>query len=266
MSLEDPHHEAAQTPERGGRRRLLVLIGGLVTLAVLGALAVKLLPVDAWLDGLRGWGEEVGPAAAILIGLLYVPVCVFVLPASALTYAMAAAFGVWPAFAGTMVGALSGSATVFLLGRHLARDLVARQAERQPLLGALDRVLDRRSFGMVVLIRLSPLFPFAVVGYALGATRVDFWRHLLATGLAIMPQAFLTCWVAATAAEVTRDLAAEGAAESPWQTVLRVVGIVAVLAVLATISARTRRALLERLEPGPNGRAGTTPTSGPSGS
>ena len=262
MSPTDAPHQAAPAPS--GRRRLLVLFGGLLLLAAGGTLAAKLLPLDAWIDALTTWGAQVGPLGAILVGLLFVPVCVFVLPATALTYAMALAFGLWPAFCGTVVGALCGSAVVFLLGRHLARDLVARQAERMPLLGALDSVLDERSFGLIVLVRLSPLFPFAVVGYALGATRIGFWRHLAATGLAILPQTFLTCWIVTSAAEVTRDLAAEEPPASPWQTALLVVGILAALAALATVSRRTKAALEARLEAAADGSDDPAPTSGPS--
>ena len=239
--------DPARDPEDGAEaprgRRLGLLLLGLVALAVAGTLAVRVLPVGSWLEALQAWGAGVHPAWAFAVGLLYVPICVLLLPASALAYALALTFGLWPAFLATVTGASLGAATVFLLGRHLARDLVARQAERQPLLAALDCVLDERSFGMIVLVRLSPLFPFAGVGYALGATRIGFWRHLAATALAMLPQTFLTCWVVTTTADLAGD-----APRSPWQTALFVVGILAAVAALVTISRRTRAALQVRLE------------------
>jgi uncharacterized membrane protein YdjX (TVP38/TMEM64 family) len=232
-----------------GRKKLLLLCLGLVALAAAGFGLSRVLPLEAWLEDLVAWAAAVGSVGAVLVGLLYVPVCVLALPATALTYTMALAFGLWPAFLGTLVGATLGASTVFLLGRHLARGLVERSAARYPLLGALDSVLDERSFGMIVLVRLSPLFPFAVVGYALGATRIGFWRHLLATLLAIMPQTFLTCYVVAGLAELSGELgASDQATRSPWQLALFVLGLLAAAAALVAISKRTRAALQVRLE------------------
>jgi uncharacterized membrane protein YdjX (TVP38/TMEM64 family) len=225
-----------------GRKGPLVL-GALVLLIVIGVLAAKLLPLDEWTGALSDWGQEAGPSGALLVGLLFIPICVFMLPATALTYAMAFAFGLWPSVLGVWAGALLGAASVFLLGRTFARDLVSRSAESHPLLGALDKVLDERSFGMLVLIRLSPLFPFALVGYALGASRAGFWRHLAATGIAILPQVTVTCWIGASVAEATG-----GHEKGPLEYTLLVVGIAAALVVLAVISKRTRAALQGQLE------------------
>ncbi|MDF1798241.1 MAG: VTT domain-containing protein [Planctomycetota bacterium] len=231
------------------RNKLLLLVLGLVLLASAGFAASRLLPFGEWLDALVAWAAEVGPLGAILVGLLYIPVCILLLPATALTYTLAFAFGLWPAFFATVLGATLGSAAVFLLGRHLARDLVAKNAERYPLLAALDTVLDEKSFGMIVLVRLSPLFPFSVVGYALGATRIGFWRHLFATALAMLPQTFLTCYVVAGLADLSRQLGTEAQHErGPFELAMFALGILAAVAVLVAISRRTRAALQARLE------------------
>lgn len=223
-------------------RGKLTLFGFLLLIAV-GLLAVKFLPLAEWTDALANWGKEAGPAGALLAGLLFVPICVFMLPATALTYAMAFAFGLWPSVLGVWTGALLGAAVVFLLGRTFTRDLVQRNAEKHPLLGALDKVLDERSFGMLLLIRLSPLFPYSMVGYALGASRASFWRHLAATGLAILPQVTVTCWIGSSVADATSDHE-----KGPLETALLAVGIAAALVVLAVISRRTRAALQRQLE------------------
>lgn len=223
------------------------VVGGLTLLVALGLLATIYLPLDDWVEALADWGQAVGPSGAFLAGLLFIPVCVFMLPATALTYAMAFAFGLWPSVLGVWSGALLGATVVFLLGRYFARDLVTRNSKAHPLLGALDRVLDERSFGMLVLIRLSPLFPYALVGYALGASRASFWRHLAATALAILPQTTLTCWIGSSVAEFSRNAGTERA-KSPLEFALLAVGVAAATVVLSVISRRTKAALKAELE------------------
>ena len=230
-----------------GRRRLATVVLGLLLLIGLGTAATYWLPLDEWLLALSDWGAKAGLAGALLVGLLFVPVCVFMLPATLLTYAMAFAFGLWPSVLGVEVGAVLGAAVVFLLGRHFVRDIVARNTEQHPLLGAFDQVLNERSFGLLVLIRMSPLFPFAMVGYALGASRAGFWRHLAATALAILPQVIVTCWIGSSVADLSHDLTGERA-KSPLEYALFALGIAAALFVLGIISKRMRAALRQQLE------------------
>jgi len=240
---------STQEPPAAGprRRRLVTVVIGLIVLIGLGAAAARWLPLAAWNQALADWGAEAGPTGALLVGLVFVPVCVFLLPATLLTYTMAYAFGLWPSVLGVEVGAVLGAAVVFLLGRHFARDLVTRSAKEHPLLGALDQVLDERSFGLLVLIRLSPLFPYSLVGYALGASRAGFWRHLGATALAILPQVIVTCWIGSSVADLSHDLVG-GRAKSPLEYALFGLGIAAALFALGIVSKRTRVALRRELE------------------
>ncbi|MFT5079960.1 MAG: putative membrane protein YdjX (TVP38/TMEM64 family) [Planctomycetota bacterium] len=199
-------------------------------------------PLGEWVDSFATWGAERGVPGALLVGLLFVPVCLLMLPASsALAYAMALAFGLWASFAGVMFGAVLGAMACFLAGRYYARGFVERHKQNRPMLAALDTVLDERSFGMIALVRLSPLFPYALVGYALGATRITFWRHALATTLAIAPQTLLTCYIGSTVG----DLATGGEAEprSPMEYAMLAAGILAAFLVIGVISKRTKAAL-----------------------
>lgn len=241
-SSTDPAH--LNSNQHG--RRGLQLLAGLLLLLLGGLLAARLLPLGEWNEALADWGQTVGWTGALLAGLLFVPVCVLMLPATALTYAIAFAFGWGPAVLGVEVGALLGAVAVFLLGRTLARNWVREQSTRRPMLGALNNVITERSFGLLVLIRMSPLFPYALVGYALGATRAHFGRHLVATGLAIFPQVTLTCWIGSRVAEFSREVGTDRAKE-PLEYVLMGLGAVAALVALAVISRRTRAALQTQL-------------------
>ena len=104
-----------QGPLATARVRLLVVV--LVAFCVIG---LRWLPLEEWLDSLTAWGESTGAPGALLVGLLFVPVCLLMLPASsALAYAMALAFGLWASFAGVMFGAVLGAMACFLGGASL---------------------------------------------------------------------------------------------------------------------------------------------------
>jgi uncharacterized membrane protein YdjX (TVP38/TMEM64 family) len=225
------------------------VVGGVLLLVLAGIAGAFLLPLGEWVDSLTNWGAKAGWSGALLVGLLFVPICLFMLPASTLlAYGMAVAFGLWPSFLGIMVGANLGAMACFLAGRTLARGFVERQKETRPLLAALDSVLDESSFGMIVLVRLSPLLPFALVGYALGATRSSSWRHALATTIAVAPQTLLTCYIGSTVGDIAR-----GSAEherGPLEYTMLGLGILAAFVVIGVISKRTKAALEAHL-PGP---------------
>lgn len=238
----DAHMKSGPARQRGWP-----LLAGLALVLLAGLAAARFLPLGEWNQALADWGQTVGWTGALLAGLLFVPVCVFMLPATALTYAIAFAFGWGPAVLGVEVGALLGAIAVFALGRTMARNWVREQTTKRPLLAALNNVITERSFGLLVLIRLSPLFPYALVGYALGATRAHFGRHLVATGLAILPQVTLTCWIGSRVAAFSREVGTERAKE-PLEYVLMGLGAVAALVALAVISKRTRAALQAQLQ------------------
>ena len=70
------------------------------------------------------------------------------------------------------VGATLGSLINFVLGRQCFRSWAEKKLRESPMMSALEGAIAKRSAFMIVLSRLSPVFPFAVLGYVLGATKV----------------------------------------------------------------------------------------------
>ena len=154
------------------RNKLLLMVLGLGLLAAAGFAASRLLPLGEWLDALVAWAAEVGPLGAILVGLLYIPVCILVLPATALTYTLAFAFGLWPAFFATVLGATLGASAVFLLGRHLAG--LAWRSECLPVIPMVARMgggLCRRD---VTPGKVNERGRACVYGYSMRTSRVAY--------------------------------------------------------------------------------------------
>ena len=98
--------------------------------------------------------QSVGPAAPIAFILIYALAVVALIPASLLTIAGGAVFGLLPGAAYALIGATLGSTAAFLLGRHVARRLVAARLAAMPRFVAIERAVSARGRRIVLLLRL----------------------------------------------------------------------------------------------------------------
>jgi uncharacterized membrane protein YdjX (TVP38/TMEM64 family) len=185
---------------------------------------------------------SVGPAAPIAFILIYALAVVALIPASLLTIAGGAVFGLLPGVAYALIGATLGSTAAFLLGRHVARRLVAARLAAMPRFVAIERAVSARGRRIVLLLRLSPVVPFNFLNYALGLTTISVWDFVFAS-LGTVPGAF----VYAYAGKVTGEaLALAGKAEVPKDAsyyAFLVGGLVATLAATTVVTRTARRAL-----------------------
>jgi uncharacterized membrane protein YdjX (TVP38/TMEM64 family) len=186
--------------------------------------------------------QSVGPAAPAAFILIYALAVVALIPASLLTIAGGAVFGLLPGMVYALVGATLGSTGAFLIGRHVARRLVARRLAAMPRFVAIERAVSARGRRIVFLLRLSPVVPFNFLNYALGLTTISVWDFVVAS-LGTVPGAF----VYAYAGKVTGEaLALAGKAEVPrnasYYAVL-LAGLVATIAATTVVTRTARRAL-----------------------
>lgn len=231
-----PDREPAS--KSSGRLRLV-----LAALAVAGLLvAARLLPVGEYLKQFLGWIRDLGPVGYVLFIAAYVAASVLFLPGSVLTLGAGAVFGLGGGFAAVSVGSTLGAAASFLVGRFVARDAIARKVAGNERFAAIDRAVGREGFKIVFLTRLSPVFPFNLLNYAYGLTKVGFRQYVLASWLGMMPGTVLFVYLGMAAG----DLAGAGSgAGSGWGTALKLVGLAATVAVTVVITRVARKALSE---------------------
>ncbi|MEA3274104.1 MAG: VTT domain-containing protein [Pseudomonadota bacterium] len=158
---------------------LLVLIAGI---------ALALLYRDRFdAAALEGWIDDAGAAGPLLFMLLYSLAAVLFLPGSVVTLAGGALFGpVWGTLY-NLTGATLGAAFAFLLARYLASDWVENKVGGR--LAQLKKGVESEGWRFIAFVRLVPLFPFNLLNYALGLTRIRFSHYLLATYLFMLPGA-----------------------------------------------------------------------------
>ena len=96
---------------------------------------------------------------------------------------------------------------------------------------------------MVLLTRLSPVFPFVLLNYFLGLTAVRTGSYVLANLIGMLPATFLFVYIGAAARDA---LAGQmDASAGFYQQNLKVVGLLAAVAVVVVVTRIARKALRE---------------------
>ena len=136
---------------------------------------------------LSAWVESAGAAAPLLFVLVYAAGTVLFLPGSVLTLAGGALFGPVAGTFYNLTGATLGATLAFLAARYLASEWVQRKAggrSRQLIDG-----VEREGWRFVAFVRLVPLFPFNLLNYALGLTRIPLWHYVVTSYVCMLPGA-----------------------------------------------------------------------------
>jgi uncharacterized membrane protein YdjX (TVP38/TMEM64 family) len=131
--------------------------------------------------------------------IIYALASVLFLPGSVLTLAGGALFG--PVF-GTLynlTGATIGASLAFLIARYLASDWVEHKTGGR--LKQLKQGVEGEGWQFVAFVRLVPLFPFNLLNYALGLTRIRFWHYVIATYICMLPGGIAYTWLGYTGRE-----------------------------------------------------------------
>lgn len=165
-------------------------------------IAAVTLPVVDWViqlvEALRGEGSE----AYLIYAAVYVLATVAMVPGSALTLGAGFLWGPWIGWLVVLPAATLGATLAFQLGRTILRDQVEAQLAERPRFAAVDRAVERKGFSTVLLMRLSPLFPFNLTNYALGLTSLRLRDYTLASLLGMAPGVLMFTFIGSSLSEV----------------------------------------------------------------
>jgi uncharacterized membrane protein YdjX (TVP38/TMEM64 family) len=238
-AMPDGVQTATEDPQRGlPLLRLLLILAGLGALVLLGRSVGDAVPRFAdWVGSLGIWGPLV-----FMLG--YAVAVVAFVPASLLTLAAGAIFGVGWGTAYVMAAATVGSAAAFLVARYLARGAIEKRLADSARFDAVDRAVGERGRRIVFLLRLSPVFPFNLLNYALGLTRVGFTDYVIAS-VGMLPGTVLYVYLGKVAGDVAAVAGGAAPERGTAETVLLVVGLVATIVVTTFVTRIARRALAE---------------------
>ena len=206
------------------------LMTGLLSLILLVVLFGNQLDMGAVSDFISRQNRILAPL--VFVGIYAIATLLF-LPGSLMTLLGGFLFGpLWGTFL-NLAGATLGATLSFLAARYLAADWVERKSSGW--MRKLKRGVEEEGWRFVAFVRLVPVFPFNLLNYALGLTRINLYSYVVATAVFMMPGALGYTWIGYLGGE-----AASGA-EDLVSKLLLGIGVISVALFVPSWYARRRR-------------------------
>lgn len=170
------------------KQRSWLIITLLFVVVVGGLLWLNFKVLHLGPEDIRAWILSFGWAAPVLFILIYTIRPLILFPASILSLAGGLTFGpVWGTVY-TIVGATMGAVLSFGLARFLGEKFVRKRLKEKG--SKIEMQLQQKGFMYILLFRLIPIFPFDLVSYAAGVSKIKFTAFLLGTLLGMIPGTF----------------------------------------------------------------------------
>ena len=159
----------------------------LITLIILIIVSARIFNVGEHLGSLQDWIKSLGPLGPIVFILIYATAVVAALPGSALTVFAGAIFGSLVGIIVVSIASTVGASLAFLVSRYFARSAVEQWLSSKESFKRLDEMTEKQGWMIVALIRLVPIFPFNLLNYGFGLTKVSFWTYVFWSWLCMLP-------------------------------------------------------------------------------
>jgi len=189
------------------------------------------------------WIESLGYIGGVAFIAIYILSTIAFIPATILTLGAGVVFGVVWGSLYVFVGATLGAIAAFLIGRYLARDWVGKKIAGNQKFVAIDQAVAHSGFKIVLLTRLSPLFPFNLLNYAFGITGVSFKEYALAS-IGMLPATVMYVYIGSLAGDVAR-IGSEDQSTDTIKWGIRIIGFIATVAVTIYATRLAQKAIAE---------------------
>jgi uncharacterized membrane protein YdjX (TVP38/TMEM64 family) len=233
------------TPKHQLNSKLKLLL--LIFLAVALIIAAKHFNIHEVLQNSVIWVESLGVLGPIAYMVIYNLATLLFIPGSLLTLKGGCLFGVFWGSVYVLIAATIGAIFAFLIGRYLSRDWVSRQMDKHPKFKAIDLAVAKEGWKIVLLTRLSPIFPFNLLNYAFGVTQVSLKDYILGS-FGIFPGTIMYVYIGSLAG----NLAMTNIAHQPttpetqmWEWVMQMLGLIATIAVTVYVTKVAQKALAQ---------------------
>jgi uncharacterized membrane protein YdjX (TVP38/TMEM64 family) len=218
--------------------KLIILVLIVTTLVV----ALFLLPVKDWLIKALEWTQDLGTWGPAFVILFYIIACVLFLPGSVLTLGAGFIFKVIVGTITVSIGSTLGACAAFLIGRTFARKWISKKIAQNKKFDAIDNAVGAQGFKIVFFLRLSPVFPFNLLNYAFGLTKVSFSKYALASWIGMLPGTIMYVYLGAGVRSLT-DVATGNVQKTLASQLLFWFGMLATIAVTVFVTHIARKAL-----------------------
>ena len=250
--FQPPHFSRIKPLRQAGKLMLFSALGGVLLaagpalaqegateasgpFAIFAQLQMQLVSLVEWINGL-------GAIAPLVFILAYIVITVAFLPASIVTLGAGFVFGVVKGSILVFIGAMLGATAAFLVGRFVARDWIAKKIAGNRFFDSLDNAIAQEGLKLIFLIRLSPAFPFNLLNYALGLTKVSLKDYVIGT-TGIIPGTIMYVYLGSLIGDITMLGTGEAPANPVISWIIKILIFVTVVAISLYVAKIARKAL-----------------------
>eukprot|EP00884_Botryococcus_braunii_P005832 jgi/Botrbrau1/1524/Bobra.0107s0012.1 len=223
--------------------RLAVVVG---LLAAAVALAFKLGIKDKLHDGLKWVDKHKIPGVGVVIAS-YIVGTSLLLPESALALGAGLVFGLFPGVLIIWTAAMITIGVCFHIGRYVLADWVKDAAKSNNIWDAIELVMRRQGWQIVILLHLAPFVPFNIMNYVMGATDIAFSTYLLASAVGTIPGIMGFVYLGSIAADLPSIIHGDVGPSRAWQIVIITASVLFTLAALGLLTFYAKRELERQL-------------------
>ena len=173
-------------------------------------------------------------------GAAYTIAEILAIPAIPLTASAGYLFGVRDGTIVVLISASIAAAVSFVIGRTFLRKYVEKALENYPDFKKIDRAVGEEGFKLMLLLRVSPIFPFALSNYFYGATKIGFWAFFFGTMIGFTPGTIAYVYTGEIGKSLTLDAGSE-----PWYVY---VGLLALFSGFLKIIADVATGIIEKID------------------
>lgn len=160
------------------------------------------------LDALIGFVKASGPAGPVIYCVIYLIGPTVFFPASVLTMAGGALFGPLWGTVYTIFSATAGATVPFLLTRRFGRKplehMISKFENFDSLFQKFEESAETEGWKYVAFTRLVTLFPFLILNYAFGLTKIRLWTYVWASFVFMLPGSFMFTYMGYAGREALR--------------------------------------------------------------
>jgi len=202
----------------------------------------RFLPIQEYLRNSLDWINGLGAFAPLIFSLIYILACIFFVPGAILTLGAGIIFGVIKGSIIVSIASTLGATCAFLVGRYFARGWVAHKVETNSKFKQIDEAVGREGWKIVGLTRLSPIFPFNMLNYAFGLTRVSLRDYFFASWIGMMPGTVMYVYVGSLAGSLAM-IGADRNGKSGLEWSFYAAGLLATIIVTLYVTHLAKKAL-----------------------
>lgn len=201
-----------------------------------------------WLLNALHWVKSLGLVSGLAFIAIYIIATVALLPGSILTLGAGVVFGIFWGFLYVFIGANLGAIAAFLTGRYLARGWVSKKMAGNQNFMLIDQAVAQAGFKIVLLTRLSPVFPFNLLNYALGITGVSLKDYIFGS-LGMIPGTIMYVYLGYLAGDLAKIGSENQPPNSTIQWGIKITGLIATVALTLYLTRIARQALAAQVSP-----------------